>query len=182
MTSPLPPEGREPLTDAQLREKVRDIMTELLTGKGAPSLVPAPAWPPAAPGAGWRPRRQLVLGVILGALLEGAALQALSRAGLGNQVPDELVGVWRTSTPRYADRAFEITKTSIAFDTGGQGYALYPIRKVAVVRDPPATLYTIDYATPDNEVAELSFAYVQGREGMIRFRHQRQLAWTKAKP
>lgn len=185
MTPPLPPKGREPVDDARLREKVRDIVVELLAGTGAPSHAPAPASPWGATGAGWRRRRRVVLGVILGVLLAGAAVQAFSRTGLfprGHQLPDELVGVWSTSAPRYADRAFQITKTSIAFGTGGHSYSVYPIRTVAVVRDSAATLYTIDYTTPEDQVAEFSFYYVPRREGEIRFKNQRQLVWRKAKP
>ncbi len=33
-------------------------------------------------------------------------------------LPDELVGVWTTSHPKYADRYFDLTKTTVIFGTG----------------------------------------------------------------
>ena len=188
MPSNPPPEGREPLDNAQLREAIRDILTELLWDKGPPTPptgARAAVSPRAVSGARWKSRRQLVLGLVAGVLLAGGTVWALSWTGLlpgTREVPDELVGVWRTSDPPYADRAFKIGKTSIAFGTGDESYSVYPIKKVAVVRDPPATVYTIDYTTPDNQVAEFSISYVLGQEGVIRFKHQRRMVWTKAKP
>ena len=37
-------------------------------------------------------------------------------------VPDKLVGLWATSTPKYADRYFEFTKKTIIFQSRGRGY------------------------------------------------------------
>jgi hypothetical protein len=185
MTTPRPPEGHEPLGERQLREKAREILSDLATRSGAPDLAPAGATESGAPGAVWRRRRRVVLGAILGVLLAAMAVDGLLKAGLfssGHQVPDELVGLWGTVVPEYADRTFEITKTSVAFGTGSQSSSVYPIKKVAVDQDPMGTLYTIDYTTPDDHAAEFAFWYVRGHEDMIRFKNQRQIVWTKVKP
>lgn len=174
MTAPQPPQGREPLSVPQLRDKAREILTDLIAGGGSPSAA-------SREGSGGRRRRVVILAAILGALLAGAVW----KTGLlspGREIADGLVGVWTTTAPAYADRTFEITKTLITFDSGGQRYSVNSIRKVAVVQDPVGALYTIDYTTPDDQVAELSFWYVQGREDMIRFKNQQHLVWTKLKP
>jgi hypothetical protein len=94
-------------------------------------------------------------------------------------VPDELVGVWKTSEPRYADRFLELTRTSIAFGTG-EGKA--DVRSVAAVekaREDGKILYTVSYADPEGHESTFSFYYDPARAGVIRLKNQQSFEWTK---
>jgi hypothetical protein len=58
-------------------------------------------------------------------------------------VPDELVGTWRTSDPRYADRSFEISIVTVNFATGEGTVTTGLIQKIEAVPEGSRTLYTI---------------------------------------
>ena len=63
-----------------------------------------------APGAG---RRRALL-IVAGVLLVAVAWPALRRFLVsGTVVPVELIGVWKTTTPGYEDRALEFTRASV---------------------------------------------------------------------
>lgn len=180
MTSPLPPESPGPLDETRLRGQVREILKEILAANQVFTFAPTGPPPQAVPGR--EGRRLVVLVTALGVVIAAAALQLTLKAGIfsgEHQVPDDLVGVWRTSATRYADHALTITKTSIAFDAGGGGY---PVQHIVVVGGGVATLYTIRYTTADDQAGEFSVYYSARGGGEIRFKNQRQLVWKRALP
>ncbi len=40
------------------------------------------------------------------------------QCGKNRAIPNNLIGVWETSDPKYSDRTFEITRNEIIFQTG----------------------------------------------------------------
>lgn len=104
------------------------------------------------------------------------------RAGKSKTVPDELVGVWKTSARQYADRSFELRKDTILFGTGGSGVSVNPIVKVEQVREEKENmvLYVIHYTGEGTSDYVLSFYYDAANGGTIRFKNQMQIEWKKA--
>lgn len=96
-------------------------------------------------------------------------------------MPGEFLGVWKTVDPRYLDRFFEITPTSIVFGVGEGGVEAYPIVAVEEVRERDAVLHAISYRNQDGQDSRLSFYYDPRDAGVIRFKHQRSIQWTKAR-
>jgi hypothetical protein len=95
-------------------------------------------------------------------------------------VPDELVGVWKSSDPQYADRSFEIGLVSISFGTGeGRSHTGF-IEKVDGASDGGGTVYTISYKE-DGVKNQFSFYYSEQKGKTIVFRNQPSIAWTKVK-
>ncbi len=94
-------------------------------------------------------------------------------------VPDALVGVWKTSTAKYADRFFEITKDVIIFGTGDGNSNLHLIDNIDTLREDQTILYTITYLNPEGQPYNFSFYYDPAHDGVIRFKNQKQIAWTK---
>ncbi len=94
-------------------------------------------------------------------------------------VPTELVGVWRTANPRYADRFLEITATSIFFQIEDGKVDGHPI--VAVDESPGAGAisYTISYRDQDGQRRRVAIDYDSRRAGVIRLKHQQQIEWTR---
>jgi len=51
-------------------------------------------------------------------------------------VPENLIGVWGTSDPTYADRTFEITRNEVIFQTGEQTFDTYSIKSIEWKKPP----------------------------------------------
>jgi len=95
-------------------------------------------------------------------------------------VPDELVGVWKTSAPKYKDRYLQFTKATIVFGTGFGSPDVQRITKVDVVREEQGILYTVSYKDdPDGHQSTFAFYYEPRKNAVIRFKHQQQIAWTQ---
>jgi hypothetical protein len=113
------------------------------------------------------------------------ALLAIALAGIvfyvryhRAEMPRELVGVWKTQDPKYADRFFEIGLVSISFGTGGATEYTGFIREVDSVWDNGEAWYTITY-TVNGEENTLSFSYAPTAGNTIRFRNQDKIVWSK---
>ena len=121
---------------------------------------------------GMTPRR-IVAAMALIATLAGCQAQKES------PVPDHLLGVWSTSAPRYADRYIEIRNDMIIFGTGGDAFELHVLTDVNEVREGEAIVYTITHLNHFGQPYTLSFYYEPTSDGIMRFKNQREIAWTK---
>jgi hypothetical protein len=117
----------------------------------------------------------------------GFAVLAILLAGLvfyvrkqRTEMPRELVGVWKTEDPKYADRFFEIGLVSISFGTGGATEYTGFIRRVDSVSDNGEVWYTIEYTVNDQQNT-LIFSYAPAAGNTIRFRNQDKIVWSKQK-
>ena len=113
--------------------------------------------------------------VVLSALL--SACQSKGKAA----VPDDLIGVWETTDPDYADRPFEITADEVIFVTGEESFDTYPITKIKIEKDlkEQKNLYVICYKNSARQEYKFSFYYDPANKGTIRFKNHRQMVWTK---
>jgi hypothetical protein len=107
------------------------------------------------------------------------ATLAACQAQKENSVPDHLLGVWSTSAPRYADRYIEIRNDMIIFGTGGDAFELHVLAELNEAREGEAILYTISHLNHFGQPYTLSFYYEPTSDGIIRFKNQREIAWTK---
>jgi hypothetical protein len=95
-------------------------------------------------------------------------------------VPAELIGTWRTSDPKYADRYFEFDVLFVNFGTGEGTFTIGIIEKIEAVPAGSRTLYTISYDEEGKE-GQCSFYYAPGKEKTIYFKNQPSIAWIKDK-
>jgi len=96
-----------------------------------------------------------------------------------NTVPDELVGVWKTSTPGYTDRYLELRKQMVIFGMGSSSISINPIVKMEEVRKENTDLYVIQYVGDGNKTYSLAFYYSPSNGGRIRLKNQIQIEWIK---
>jgi hypothetical protein len=96
-------------------------------------------------------------------------------------VPEDLIGVWETAAPAYADRFFEIKTDEILFGTGEEKSDTYPITKIKIEKDrgEQGTLYIICYKNIEGQEYKFSFYYDPANQGTIRFKNQQEMVWTK---
>ena len=98
-------------------------------------------------------------------------------------VPKELIGIWVTDDPKYADHPFEIKKQTLIFEQG-QGYLdfdVFPIVNMEKTDADGNTLYIIHYVLPAGKKFEFSFYFASAEGGVIRFKNQPEMKWTKKK-
>ena len=111
-----------------------------------------------------------------------SCLMALSAFQCGRgTVPEDLIGVWETKSPAYADRFVEIQAKEIIFGTGEGKFDVYPITKIRIEKDrqEQKTLYLICYKNMDGKVYKFFFYYDPANQGTIRFKNQKEMVWTK---
>src|SRR5574341_1493240 len=93
-------------------------------------------------------------------------------------VPEELIGVWKTQAPDYADRFLELTRDSIRFGTGGDEFYVRSIVGVEKVLEDGSTLYTVFYidpADPEKYQYKVAFYYDPGNQGVIRYKNRKDI-------
>ena len=113
-------------------------------------------------------------------LVAFAALMVSIVPTRSESLPMDLVGVWQTTAPGYADRTFEIAADALVFQTGEREtdyeiHAITRIRRKGQQGD--ASLYEIRYGSEEAPL-ELAFYYQPGPDPLIRFQNQAELVWT----
>ncbi|MGH7273199.1 MAG: hypothetical protein ACREIQ_01905 [Nitrospiria bacterium] len=90
-----------------------------------------------------------------------------------------LLGTWKTPAPAYSDRFLELTRGLIILGTGEGNVAVHPIKNIEKVHEDEDTLYTLTYVNREGKEYNFSFYYNPRNEGVIRFKNQKQIEWTK---
>ena len=99
-------------------------------------------------------------------------------------LPLELVGVWKSSAPRFKDDTLELSKEYIIF-TSGEFQDFVNVNFIVKVEKKPErkhTLYVIHYDNIHNQRFKLSLYYYPKKVGMIRLKNQMDSEWRKVKP
>ena len=93
--------------------------------------------------------------------------------------PDEITGLWRTTHPDYADRAFEITPGRLYLLQSGNTISAHDIERVRLRHD-DLPFYSIEYMGDEDELFTFRFYLSQAQGGTIYFPNQRELMWNRA--
>ena len=116
----------------------------------------------------------------LAVLISLFGCQSSEPAGL----PSELIGVWKTSAPKYKDCSIELTKDYIIF-TNSHSAAHVDTNFVLNMKQVPERrhfLYTILYENIHEQKYKFSFYYYPTKDGVIRLKNQTDVEWRKVKP
>ncbi len=117
-----------------------------------------------------------MLSVVLLALLAVVLYKSLAPQRT-EELPDEIVGSWRTTDPRYAETLLDIGRTTLVFGTADSSSTSHTIERVEQEDLELARLYTVHYRD-EGGLNELSFFYI-AIDSVIRFRNQRSLVWRR---
>jgi hypothetical protein len=93
-------------------------------------------------------------------------------------VPQHLIGVWKTSAPKYADRHLAFDEYYVTFGVGGGKEVSHPIREIASNEDNNGTSYTIHYEDSEKEEWTLVISYHPGNGGTVRMKNSNDI-WKK---
>ncbi len=94
-------------------------------------------------------------------------------------VPQQLIGVWTTSAPRYVDRYVEFTINSLIFGIGNGEYRSHFIHKIKVKQKNNKKLYTFHYKDSEGETWTLRLTYNPDAGGTIQLSN-RNAIWKKS--
>lgn len=98
-------------------------------------------------------------------------------------IPPGMLGVWKTSEPKYEGCFFELTKEKISFANKAylESFLIHKISKI-VITTPRAEkiLCTVYYKDSEGQKYEFSFYYDPSDGGSIRFKNQSTIKWVKA--
>jgi hypothetical protein len=94
-------------------------------------------------------------------------------------IPDDLLGVWKTSEPKYADRFFELKKDAIIFATRENNTDTYSVASIEQTHDEGGVLYNIHYLNLEGQQYTFSIYYAPTNHGVIRFKNQKHFTWTR---
>jgi len=114
----------------------------------------------------------------------GAVVCVLIGALLGcedasEELPSDLVGVWRTSAPGYGDRYLEIKSSWVVFGAGSHGSKMHSIAHVVSEEaERGARLYRIRYEVDTDEYLELELVHSPGPKPLLRMKNRRE-TWTR---
>lgn len=98
-----------------------------------------------------------------------------------NIVTEELIGVWETSASRYEDCFFEIKDEMIIFNNGLDYTNINYINDIEIFPGRGKTLYNMYYKDMQGKEYKLSFFYFkEGNGGVIRFKNQKEIEWTRS--
>lgn len=175
-----------PRTEHELRAIVREIVTDVLKDvqevrRAATEPVDVVSVPRMLlPRLRLSPKQVTALAVTF-IILIGAPLLWVSWPR-NVELPDGAVGLWTTVSPRYADRAFRLTKSTVTFHVSPQDSTFHPIVRIRSEEDQEgnSTRYTIFYTHYHDEY-EFSFLYAERPDTIIRFVNQRQMTWRKGR-
>ncbi|NVM26007.1 MAG: hypothetical protein HWN70_08855 [Desulfobacterales bacterium] len=97
--------------------------------------------------------------------------------------PGELLGVWKTSAPKYKDCFFELTENSIIFanltSVDKAHVNRNSIRKIEKIQKEKRLLYTIHYEDTKGQEYKFPIYYDPSKGGAIRLMNQEQIEWRK---
>ena len=102
-------------------------------------------------------------------ILYTAAVIALFSFGCARNtdVPAELLGVWKTAAPNYADRHLAFDQSYITLGLGAAGEVSYIIKNIESRKQDSGTAYTFYYVDSDEEEWTLAFYYEPANDGLI---------------
>jgi hypothetical protein len=105
----------------------------------------------------------------------------LSLLGCGKNipVPQHLIGEWKTSSPRYADRYLKIAEHLLVFGIGDGEELSQDIEEVTAEEENGETIYTIRYKDIEGEKWSLTLMYSSAL-GTIKLKNGNDI-WEKVK-
>jgi len=95
-------------------------------------------------------------------------------------VPGQLIGIWKTAAPKYADRHLAFDEHYVTLGLGAGGEVSHIIKDIEAKRQDSGTAYTFYYEDSEGEVWTLAFYYEAANGGLIILNNSDNV-WKKVK-
>jgi hypothetical protein len=96
-------------------------------------------------------------------------------------MPQALIGVWATDSPRYAERFIKFDKKLLTMGLGEFGTTNYPIKELKRRMDGNQESFELVYGQNNEPGQSLHFEYDSADGGTIKIRNQKDVVWTRHK-
>ena len=97
------------------------------------------------------------------------------------ELPENIMGEWTTTSPKYADRFFALEKRLITIGTGKDNFEVHIISNIKMSGDNRGESYSLTYYDAIGIKYEFTFHYfpneVEG--GAIRIKNRNDIVWVK---
>lgn len=105
-------------------------------------------------------------------------------SGGSKGVPIELIGVWKTSAPKYKNCSIELTRDYIVFTNSNEAAHADTNFVLGIKRAPERGRFvcTILYENIHGQRYKFSFYYEPAESGTMRLKNQVDVQWRKVKP
>ena len=90
-----------------------------------------------------------------------------------------LMGVWISTHPQYANRYLQFTDDSIVFGRGGEASGSYTVDAMDWAPTESGKLVRITYSDDESTEYQLNFSYVPQNGGMIWMKNNKQAIWRR---
>ena len=99
-------------------------------------------------------------------------------------LPTELIGVWKTSAPKYKNCSIELTRDYIVFINSHVAAHVDTNFVLKMKRTPERGRFscTILYENIHGQRYNFSFYYESAKGGVIRLKNRKDVEWRKVKP
>ena len=94
-------------------------------------------------------------------------------------LPESLLGLWTSETPKYQDRFFELRPDNLTFGTGGGDSYSNPIVEIEITEEDGRFLYHIAHLGEEGQTYTFSFYYEPKNGGVITLKNQTEIDWKK---
>lgn len=95
-------------------------------------------------------------------------------------VPGELIGIWKTAAPKYADRHLTFEQDYVTLGQGAAGESSYIIRNIESRKADSGKAYKFHYEDSEGEEWILEFYYEPSNDGLIILNNSDNV-WKKIK-
>jgi hypothetical protein len=123
-----------------------------------------------------------ITGIFLALAIFVSLLGCLSEGAEG--VPTEMMGVWKTSAPKYKNCSIELTRDYIIFTNSHVAAYVDTNFVLGMKRAPESGRFscTILYENIRGQKYKFSFYYDPAKGGAIRLKNRIDVEWKKVKP
>ena len=121
-----------------------------------------------------------VIFVVILAAASAALIYLYSGGDSIRTLPEELEGTWRCDDPRYEDRYFKLSPSTVALGIGNHRIFIHSIVRFEQQKIDNRTLFTVYYHDQDGFEQKMAFYYDASGEGAIQFKNQPEFIWHKS--
>jgi hypothetical protein len=94
-------------------------------------------------------------------------------------VPQHLIGEWKTTAPKYADRYLKLSEQTVTFGIGEGQEAAHNIDKIKSEQRDSTTVYTFYYRDAEGQKDSLTVTYRPDDGGTLQIKNSVEI-WSKS--
>jgi len=94
--------------------------------------------------------------------------------------PQHLIGVWKTSAPKYADRYMKISQHTVVYGIGKPEEVSHTIDRIGIKQGGDGTVYTFYLRDAEGEKDTLTLTYRPDSGGTLQIKNSKEI-WKKDK-